>query len=340
MDINKTLIELCKAHGVSGDEHAASVAAKKLLCKYLDNVTVDSFGNVFGETKFSNSGEKKKILLDAHIDQIGFIINYVTEDGFLKFSPVGGIDKRLLPAQEVIILAPGGEIKGVITSVPPHLSADSDKAPAIDELYIDAGLDPKQAKSMIPLGTRAVFSTEPAELLGDRITSAAVDDRAGIVTVLRALELVGKESKYDIAVAFSCMEEMGEGGAKMTSYLACCDLAIAVDVSFANAKGEDKNKCGDMGKGAMIGVSPTLSKDLSCALIDVAEKNKLPYQTEVMGGETGTDADAIGVSRGGVMTATVSVPIKYMHTPVEVVSVLDIENAARLIAEFLKEGAI
>lgn len=337
MDIIKTLIELCKAHGVSGDEHNAGNAAKKLLCEYMDDVTVDSFGNVYGETKF---GGEKKILLDAHIDQIGFIINYVTEDGFLKFSSVGGIDHRLLPAQEVIVLAPSVDIRGVITSIPPHLSADSNKAPAIDELYIDVGYDSEQAKSKIPLGTRAVFCTEPTELLGGRIASSAVDDRAGIVTILRALELVGKDSKYDISVAFSCMEETGESGAKITSYNADCDLAIAVDVSFANAKGEDKNKCGDMEKGAMIGISPTLSRDLSGALIKVAEKNKLPYQTEVMSDVTGTDADAIGVSRGGVMTATVSVPIKYMHTPVEVVSVLDIENSARLIAEFLREGTI
>ncbi len=337
MDIKKTLIELCSAYGVSGDEFSASDVAKKYLSKYMTKVTVDGFGNVYGDMNF---GRKKRILLDAHIDQIGFIINYVTEDGFLKFSPVGGVDTRLLPAQKVYVISPNGDISGVITSVPPHISKGDEKATNIDDLYIDTGLDGDTAKRNIPLGTRAVFCAEPKELLGDRITSPAIDDRAGVVTILRALELVGKDSGYDISVAFSCMEETGESGAKMTSYNAECDLAIAVDVSFANAKGEDKNKCGEMGKGAMIGISPTLSKEMSKALIKLAEKNNIPYQTEVMSGETGTDADAIGVSRSGVMTATVSVPIKYMHTPVEVVSVSDIENSARLIAEFLKDGTI
>lgn len=337
MSIKDVLFELCSADGVSGDELSAANIACTELKKLTDSVYVDGFGNVFASI---DNKKKKTVLLDAHIDQVGFIVTYITEDGFLKFSPVGGIDKRLLPAQRVEINTVNGKISGVITSVPPHLSTDSDKAPSYDDLYIDAGLSGDEAKKLIPLGSRVLFSGEPIELLGDRISSKALDDRAGVAVILHALELAGKLSEYNINIAFSCQEETGESGAKMLSFRADCDLAIAVDVSFAFAKGESKIKCGEMGKGPMIGISPSLSKAFSDSLIKIAEEKKIPYQLEVMGGETGTDADAIGVSKGGVKTVTVSIPLKYMHTPVEVVELSDIENTALLISEFLKSGDV
>lgn len=335
MSIKDVLFDLCSADGVSGEELSAADVAYKELTRFTDSAYVDGFGNVFA--KIDNKKDKT-VLIDAHIDQVGFIVTYITADGFLKFSPVGGIDKRLLPAARVEILSASGRLPGVITSVPPHLSADSDKAPSYDELYIDAGLSFDEAKKLVPLGCRILFKGEPIELCGDRISSKALDDRAGVAVVLRALELAGDLSEYNIDIAFSCQEETGESGAKMLSFRSECDLAIAVDVSFAVSKGEDNKKCGEMGKGAMIGIAPSLSKAFSDSLIKLAEEKDIPYQLEVMGGETGTDADAIGVSKGGVKTVTVSIPLKYMHTPVEVIELSDIENTAVLISEFLKSG--
>lgn len=337
MSIKDVLFDLCSADGVSGDEFSAAYIAYNELKKLTGSVYVDDFGNVFASI---DNKKEKTVLLDAHIDQVGFIVTYITEDGFLKFSPVGGIDKRLLPAQQVEIISKNGKIPGVITSVPPHLSKGNDKASSYDELYIDAGLSFDEAKRLIPLGSRVSFLGEPASLIGDRITSKALDDRAGVAAILRALELLGDSSEYNISIAFSCQEETSESGAKMLSFRSDCDLAIAVDVSFALAKGEDKNKCGEMGKGPMIGISPSLSRIFSNSLIKIADKKEIPYQLEVMGGETGTDADAIGVSKGGVKTVTVSIPLKYMHTPVEVIELSDIENTALLISEFLKSGDV
>ncbi|MCC8191960.1 MAG: M20/M25/M40 family metallo-hydrolase [Ruminococcus sp.] len=337
MDLKSVLFDLCRADGVSGDETSASSVALRELKKFTDEAFSGDFGNVFA--KIDNK-RNKTILLDAHIDQVGFIVNYITDEGFLKFSPVGGIDKRLLPATKVEVLTADGKLEGVITSCPPHLSKDSDKAPSYDELYIDVGLGKDETMAKIPLGSRVIFKAEPTTLLGDRVSSRALDDRAGVATILRALELVGTSSEYNIDVAFSCQEETGESGAKMLSFKSDCDLAIAVDVSFAYSKGEDKEKCGEMGKGAMIGIAPSLSKDFSNALIRLAKENNLPYQLEVMSSQTGTDADAIGVSKGGVKSVTLSIPLKYMHTPVEVVSLSDIENTALLISEFLKAGEL
>ncbi len=337
MSLKDTLFSLCSADGVSGDEFSAAGIALKELKRFTDSVYVDDFGNVFARI---DNKKEKTVLLDAHIDQVGFVVNYITEDGFLKFSPVGGIDKRLLPAMQVEIISKNGKIPGVITSVPPHLSTDSDKAPSYDDLFIDAGLSYDEAKKLVPLGSRVLFKGEPIELGGDRISSKALDDRAGVAVILRALELAGDLSEYNIDTAFSCQEETGESGAKMLSFRSECDLAIAVDVSFAYSKGEDKNKCGEMGKGPMIGIAPSLSKAFSDSMIKIAEEKEIPYQLEVMGGETGTDADAIGVSKGGVKTVTVSIPLKYMHTPVEVIALSDIESMAMLISEFLKSGDV
>lgn len=337
MSIKDVLFDLCSADGVSGDEFSAAYIAYNELKKLTDSVYVDDFGNVFASI---DNKKEKTILLDAHIDQVGFIVTYITEDGFLKFSPVGGIDKRLLPASQVEIILKDEKIPGVITSVPPHLSTDSDKASSYDDLYIDTGLSGDEAKKRIPLGSRVLFNGEPTELLGDRISSKALDDRAGVAVILHALELVGDLSKYNIDIAFSCQEETGESGAKMLSFRSECDLAIAVDVSFAYSKGEDKTKCGEMGKGPMIGIAPSLSKAFSDSLIKTAEECDIPYQIEVMSGETGTDADAIGISKGGVKTVTVSIPLKYMHTPLEVIALSDIDNTAILISEFLKSGDV
>lgn len=337
MSIKDVLFDLCSADGVSGDEFSAASIAYNELKKFTDSAYVDDFGNVFARI---DNKKKKTVLLDAHIDQVGFVVNYITDDGFLRFSPVGGIDKRLLPAQQVEIISKNGKIPGVITSVPPHLSNDSDKAPSYDDLYIDAGLSGDDAKKLVPLGSRVLFKSEPTTLIGDRISSKALDDRAGVAVILRSLELVGDLSEYNIDIAFSCQEETGESGAKMLSFRSECDLAIAVDVSFALSKGEDKKKCGEMGKGPMIGISPSLTKAFSDSLLKIAEQKDIPYQLEVMGGETGTDADAIGVSKGGVKAVTVSIPLKYMHTPVEVIALSDIENTAVLISEFLKSGDV
>ena len=337
MSIKDVLFDLCSADGVSGDEFSAASIAYNELKKFTDSAYVDDFGNVFARI---DNKKKKTVLLDAHIDQVGFVVNYITDDGFLRFSPVGGIDKRLLPAQQVEIISKNGKIPGVITSVPPHLSNESDKAPSYDDLYIDAGLSGDEAKKIIPLGSRVLFKSEPTTLIGDRISSKALDDRAGVAVILRSLELVGDLSGYNIDIAFSCQEETGESGAKMLSFRSECDLAIAVDVSFALSKGEDKKKCGEMGKGPMIGISPSLSKAFSDSLIKIAAEKDIPYQLEVMGGETGTDADAISVSKGGVKAVTVSIPLKYMHTPVEVIALSDIENTAVLISEFLKSGDV
>ncbi|MGN0601262.1 MAG: M42 family metallopeptidase [Oscillospiraceae bacterium] len=339
MNLKEILENLVNKNGVSGEENVASEYACKLIGSYLDAET-DSFGNVYGIPK-NFSDKKKTLLLDAHIDEIGMIVTYITDEGFLKVSGCGGIDNRLLLAQQVEVLCYGKTIKGVITSTPPHLEKDNTKVPETGEIYVDIGMTKEQAEKIVQLGDRVLIRNELISLENGVVTSHALDNRSGVAAIIYALELLKeKDSEYNICVLFSSQEEIGERGAKIGAYKINPDLSIVVDVSFAMTRGEIPENCGKINGGPMIGVAPSLSREMSESLINTAKKSGIPYQIEVMNGKTGTNADEIGTTRNGVKTCTVSIPLKYMHTPVEAVSLTDIENTGKLIAEFCEEGNV
>ena len=337
MNLTEKIMTLANAYGVSGDENVVA----ELALSYLKEYTTDCYiknGNVIGN--FGNRADNKKhVLIDAHIDQIGFVVTYITDEGFLKIANCGGIDRRLLLAQQVVVLGKE-KIKGVICSIPPHLekSGDESKVPELSDISIDIGMTKEQAEKLISYGDTVVFNQHCNKLQGDRITGAALDDRCGIAAILCALEILqNTEINCTYTVLFSAQEEIGERGAKIGVYDINPDIAIAVDVSFALTSDDSELKCGHMGKGCMIGIAPTLDRDLSNQMIDIAERNNLPYQKEIMNGVTGTNADRFSVNAGGVKAVTLSIPLKYMHTPVEVISVSDVENTAQLIASYIKE---
>lgn len=339
MDVRKLLVALTEAVGVSGAEDGAAQVALAELRRFSPDAAMDAFGNVsarFGAWR----DDRPILLLDAHIDEIGLIVTHITEDGFLKVGNCGGVDRRLLLAQQVIIH--GRErLAGVICSKPPHLEKgdESKKTPEVDAIAIDTGFSREQLIKRVSPGDRVTLHTSTRTLLGDRITGKSMDDRAGVAVILRALELLdATETTFNIAVQFSTQEEVGERGAKIAAYSVSPDYAIAVDVSFAHTPDAPEHKCGKLGEGVMIGVSPTLSREMSDTLHTLAAGQGIPHQTEVMAGETSTNADVIGVTRSGAKTSTLSIPLRYMHTPVEVVSLADLEATARLIAAYAKEG--
>ncbi len=337
MNLEQTIIQLADTSGVSGDENKAAGLALSMLKNYTDNCYIKN-GNVIGH--FGKKGAKPHIMIDAHIDQIGFVVTYITDDGFLKISNCGGIDRRLLLAQQVTVL--GKEpVTGIVCAIPPHLSADESSVPEMDEICIDVGMTKEQAEKVISYGDKIVFATGCKKLQGDRITGAALDDRCGVAAILHALEII-KSNKldYELTVMFSTQEELGERGAKIGVFDIDPDIALAVDVSFALTADDSEIKCGKMGKGCMIGFAPTLDKELSQQFKSIAEKNNMPYQIEVMNGETGTNADRFSVNKSGVKAVTLSIPLKYMHTPVEVISISDVESTAQLIAAYLQEVTV
>ena len=245
MKTKETLFKLTKATGVAGDEFSASKVACKMLKKYADDAHIDDFGNVIG-----NIGEKAKgkphILLDAHIDEIGLIVTYITDEGFLKVANCGGVDRRLLLAQQVTIFGKQ-KIKGVITSTPPHLEEDNKKVPKVEDIFIDIGMSKEKAEEIVSCGDRVSIDSEACELLNSRVTSKAIDDRSGVATILYALQKVkDKKLAYSVSVLFSSQEETGERGAKTATYDINPDIAIAVHDSFALTADDSEFKCRKM----------------------------------------------------------------------------------------------
>lgn len=336
MDIKNTVAMLSEAAGASGNESLAAELALDMLKKYCPDAEIKN-GNVIG--KFGKFNESlPSLVLDAHIDQIGMIVTYITDEGFVKIGNLGGIDRRLLPAQQVVIHGKR-DIKGVICSVPPHLSSGKNEVISFSDAAVDTGMTKSELEEIISYGDTITFDVKCRSLIGSRITGGALDDRCGVASILYALELL-KEQKtsYNVTVIFSSQEELGERGAAIGAFEINPDIAIAVDVSFAFAKGENEQKCGYLGKGPMIGISPSLSREISHKLIDTAKNSKIPYQLEVMNGLTSTNADRYSVNREGAESCTVSIPLRNMHTPVEVIDISDVELTGKLLAEFIKEA--
>lgn len=336
MNLKEIVIALSEAAGASGNEQPAAETALEMLKKYCPDAEIKN-GNVVGSPAEFKEG-LPHLLLDAHIDQIGLIVTYITDEGFVKFSNLGGIDRRLLPAQPVVIHG-RKPVRGVICSVPPHLSGGSDEVQNIEDFSIDTGMKKADLEKLVSQGDTVTFDVKCRELCGNRVTGGAMDDRCGAAAILYALELVKDSSlRYYVTVMFSAQEELGERGAKIGAYEINPDMAIAVDVSFGYAEGEPENKCGELGKGAMIGMSPSLSREISDGLKETAVRKNIPYQIEVMSGLTSTNADRFSVNRKGAKACTVSIPLRYMHTPVEVIDLEDVRLTGELLAEFIKEA--
>lgn len=331
MEIVELLKMLTQTNGVSGDEENVVSLLTDILEPY-GKVEVDALNNVT-----CTFGEGYHFLLDAHLDEIGFIVTEITDDGFIKFDKLGGIDLRMLPSQEVIIHGKE-KVFGVISSKPPHLQSnnDADAVPEIRDLSIDTGFSAKRISEIVEIGDRITLKKNFVNLLNSRISASCLDDRSGIAAIILALDEL-KKINCKITVLFSSQEEVGTRGAKTGAFGKDIDEAICVDVSFAYTPGCDKNECGNLSKGAMIGFSPILNKDMSDNLVKVCKDNNILFQREVMNGRTGTNADVISVCESGVKTALISIPEKYMHQSVEVIDLDDIESVSKLISLYVAE---
>lgn len=330
--VREILRRLCAAKGTSGAENDAAVVASELLSEYMP-VRRNALGSVCGSI---GDGESS-ILLDAHIDQIGLIVTAVDSDGFLKVAKCGGVDIRMLAASEVTVHGKK-DIRGVVTSTPPHLSsaADKEKARSLEETTIDIGMSCEEAKKIVSPGDRITFDAGFNCLIGSRVASPCIDDRAGVAAILRCLELLkGRELSCRLDVLFSVQEETGGSGAQTGAFEAAPERTIAVDVSFASAPDVSSEKYASLGKGTMIGYSPVLDRKMSVKLVEIAKKENIDFQCEVMGGRTSTNCDEIQISGAGVKTALLSIPIRNMHTAAEVCDLADIESTARLMAEYI-----
>lgn len=331
--MKELLLQLCAPAGVSGAEKPAAQEAAEALSAFAQ-VHTDASGNVIGEI----AGHGPHILLDAHIDQVGMVVTGVDAEGFLRIDKCGGIDIRTLAGHEVTVW--GREpLYGVVCSTPPHLSKQEDQSITdITEMAIDIGLSAEAAREKVHPGDRVTLRRSPKKLLGGQISSPSLDDRAGVAAVLRCLALL-QEQKADcrLTVVFSTQEEVGGGSAGCASFAARAEEGIAVDVSFAMTPDAPRHKCAQLGKGTMIGIAPTLNAAMSRQLEEIARKEGISYQTEVMNGKTGTNADEMAAAGAGMRMGVLSIPLRYMHMGIEVIDPQDVESTAWLLAAYILE---
>lgn len=333
MNLVQTLSDLCQVPAVTGFERAGAEAVVSLLAPLVDEVRIDKVGSVIGVRRCGRENART-VLLDAHLDQIGFVVTEVLDGGFLRFAPVGGIDPRMLLGGEVDILT-DEPLYGVISCTPPHLlkPGEEDKAVPIHEMLIDTGL--LDAKTRVKVGTPIVFRQKMLQLSGDSITGKCLDDRAGVVSILYALEKLKETAlAVDLAVLISVQEETSSLGAIAGGYALRPDYAIAVDVT--HAKSPDAPDEFEYGGGVAIGLGPNLNTALSKALIRTAKAEGMDYQLEVMEGFTGTNAWDLQIAGTGAATALLSIPLRYMHTPIETIKLSDLESVGDLIYHFLR----
>ncbi len=301
--------------------------------------------DTLGSSVVEVAGEEgaPRLAVVGHIDEIGLHVTYIDDDGFLWFGPIGGWDPQILVGQRVTVIGFDGEVPGVLGKKPIHLLKDeARKKPAkLEEMHIDIGAaDREEAERMVRIGDVAVIAAEPLEFPNGRLVSRSLDNRLGSYVALETARRVAEQGGNTAGVigAAVAQEEITLGGARTTAFSLAPDLAVVVDVTHAtDAPGIDKKEVGGdhpLGSGPVIGRGSTLNHRVCQMLVETAEAEGIEHTIEASGRYTGTDADAIQLARAGIPCGLVSLPLRYMHSAVEMVQLSDVENAIRLLVAF------
>ena len=329
--MRQALERLCTCTAPSGFEGPAAAVAAELLRPLVDEVSIDRMGNVLGVRRSKTPGAPK-LLLDAHLDEIGLIVTGV-EDGFLRFRSIGGVDPRMLPGRELVVLT-DPPLRGLVAC---PAGGDENKSVPLNELYVDVGLSQEEAERAVPVGTPMVYRAGCFPLGEEQMCGKSMDDRACFVTLLRAAELLrDKELDVELHILGSTREEVSGAGAVVGTWAVAPDFCVAVDVTHGKTPDGPADKTFELGGGPAIGVGPNMTRWMTERMIAKAKEHGIPYQLEIMSGHTGTNGWEMQISREGVATSVLSLPLKYMHTPVETLSLADMEGVAQLLAAFVE----
>ena len=329
---------LLRAPGPSGYEGPAAAVWREAAS--FAELSTDGIGSSIA--RIGAESAKPLLAVVGHIDEIGLVITHVDEKGFAYFAPIGGWDPQILVGQRVLVEGPGGRVKGVVGRKPIHLLKEEQRKKVVElgEMHIDIGAeDGAEAAELIGVGDPVVVDAEPVRVAGNRLVSRSMDNRIGAYVALEAARRCHERSSLSgsFAAVAAVQEEIGLFGARTSTFAIRPDLAVAVDVTHAtDAPGIDEKETGrhPLGSGPVIGRGSTLSPKVFELLVSAAEDAGIEHTVEASGRGTHTDADAIQISRTGIPTGTVSIPLRYMHSPVELVDLEDLEAAAELVAAF------
>jgi len=334
LEIKDFLLQMDPLPRVSGYEDELARFLKTEFSKHAE-VSVDKMGNVVALKKGDGTGPK--VMIAAHMDEIGMMVSVVTDEGFVKFTCIGGIDKRNILAQEVIIHG-REKVFGIIGIKPPHLVTAEEQKKVIDffDMAIDTGYSKESLDKLVRSGDIITFNTKMTELKGGKMTGRALDNIVGVAVMYAAMKnLEFMKHKADVYFVASTQEEVGYRGAKTATHVIKPDIGIAVDVTFGRTPGLSETESFELGKGPCISVGPNFTRKMFEDLKKAAKKGNTPHQIEVRPRIGGTDAYIIQIGEGGVMTGDIGIPLKYMHSTNETVQLSDIENGGKLISDYI-----
>jgi putative aminopeptidase FrvX len=340
MDTVQLLRELSEASGVAGFEEQVRSVARQALEPHADSLRSDALGNLIALRRGSGAaganGRRRSIMLAAHMDEIGLIVTGFDE-GFIRFGRVGGVDLRTIVGQEVLVHGKR-PLSGIVASRPPHVLSEEERNQAIpiEKLFIDVGLPADRLAEWVHVGDPITLRREFLMLGEDYASGKALDDRAGVASLALCLQMLsGLRHTWDVYAVATTQEEVGLRGAMVSAYGVAPDIAIAVDVGFGAQPGVSEQETVPMDSGPAIGKGPNIHPLMLERLLATAKEHELPYELEINPGDTGTDAWAIQVTREGIPSALLSIPVRYMHTSVETVCIKDIQRTARLMALYI-----
>ncbi len=333
--LKEFLFDVCSNQFVSGFEHINGDVLTKYFGPYTDSLEKDNLGSYIFK---ANGSSDTKIMIAAHIDEIGLMVTKILDGGFLSFTSVGGINPASLVAQDVTIFGKEN-VFGVIGIKPPHVTSEEErkKPLKLKDLYIDTGYSKETLEKIVKIGDIATVKREPVSLQGSVISAKAFDDRACIAVMLEtAKELKKISHKSNIYYTATVQEETGMRGAKTSSYKIAPDIGIVLDVGFGMTPDMPADTA-HLGKGPVVAYGGRLNAKLTKKFVEVCKKYNYPIQYETAPAGTGTDADALQVSREGIPCILLSIPLRYMHTSVETIDLKDVEIAGKAIARFINE---
>ncbi|MBT3316331.1 MAG: M42 family peptidase [Anaerolineae bacterium] len=329
------LKSLLSSSGLSGFEIPVAELIKEKWASLTDELDQSALGSLHGLKR--GSGKGHSVMIATHMDAIGLIVSKVSGE-FLHVANLGGIDIRVLPGQAVIVHSERGDLSGIIAQPPAHLLPEGEAkgAVALKHLLIDVGLSARQVARKIKIGDTVSFATEPTEMSGGLLAGHSLDNRASVAALTLCLEeLQSRDHIWDVWAAATVQEEIGHMGASTSAFQIRPDIAIAVNVTFAKGPGATNWETFELGSGPTIGLGAVNHPFLHQQFKELAEKLEIPFGIEILPGRSGTDGDDLQISVEGIPTIVISIPIRYMHTPVEVVATKDIQRTARLLTEFV-----
>lgn len=323
--------------GLSGYEMPVAGIIEKEWQPLVDELSLSRLGSLHGLKKGSGKIPRPSIMLDCHMDAIGLMVSRI-EDGFLRITSIGDIDPRVLPGQAVIVHAKDGNLPGILVMPPAtHLPEGAGRGTLdLAHLFVDVGLLPSQVEHLVRVGDVVSFGTEPVEMSGETLCGHSLDNRASIAAVTVCLqELQSRSHTWDVFAVATVQEEIAYIGAATSAFQLKPELGIAIDVTHGKGPGASDWQAFALGEGPTLGHGPNIHPFLLKEFKELARQLEIPYNIEYMPRSSGTDGMCIQVTAGGIPVFVLSIPMRYMHTPVEMVALKDIRRAGRLLAGFV-----